>query len=38
MKTLASNLMTNKYDLVRVVIFEVSVILGSYLLVPKLFS
>ena len=38
MKTLASNLMTNKYDLIAVMIFEVSVVLGSYFLIPKFFS
>ena len=38
MKTLASNLMTNKYDLIAVIIFELSIVLGSYFIVPKLFG
>lgn len=38
MKTLASNLMINKFDLIAVMIFEFAVVLGSYFIVPKLFT
>ena len=37
MKSLASKLMINKFDLFAVLAFEASVILGSYFLIPKLF-